>query len=98
MPFWGQAAFGCLSFFVAGFIGLAVVTMAASTMNASGAAMIAVLVIPLGALVAASVFFRVRLGWRGYLPGVLIAFGIVALLVGACFAIIAMSISGSSMR
>jgi len=57
-----------------------------------------VLVIPLMALVAATIFFRTRFGWRGFLPGILIAFGLVALLVGACFAIIMVSMSGSSMH
>src|SRR5262245_9153898 len=97
IPFWGQAGFGCLSFFVAGFMGMMLMSLAAGA-TSSASVMFGVLVIPLAALVAAIIFFRARFGWKGFLPGVLIAFGLVALLIGACFAIIMVSLSGSSMH
>ena len=97
MPFWGQAGFGCLAFFVAAFMGMMLMSMAAGA-TSSASVMFGVLLIPLAALVAAVIFFRTRFGWKGFLPGVLIAFGLVALLIGACFAIIMVSLSGSSMH
>jgi hypothetical protein len=98
MPFWGQAGFGCLSFFVAVGMAFTLMSIAASVVPDSGAAIFGVLVIPLVALLAMVIVFRTRFGWRGFLPGVLIALGLVALLVGACFAIIMVSMSGSSMH
>jgi hypothetical protein len=71
---------------------------AAASVTNSGTAMFAAFLLPIGGLVAATLFFRLRLGWRGYLPGVLIAFGIVALLLGLCFAILMVSLSGSNMH
>ena len=83
IPFWGQAGFGCLSFFVALGMAFALISIVASAVPSGGTAILGVLVIPLMALVAATIFFRTRFGWRGFLPGILIAFGLVALLVGA---------------
>ena len=98
IPFWGQAGFGCLSFFVAVGMAFTLMSIAASVVPDSAGAIFGVLVIPLAALLAAVIVFRTRFGWRGFLPGILIAFGLVALLVGACFAIIMVSMSGSSMH
>jgi hypothetical protein len=98
MPYWGQAGFGCLSFFVAVFLAFTLMSITASVLPSSGVAIFGVLIIPLAALIALVIVFRTRFGWRGFLPGVLIAFGVAALLVGACFAIIFVSLSGSSMH
>ena len=97
VPFWGQAGLGCLSFFVAGVVGMALMSAAASVTN-NGTAMFGAFLLPIGGLVAATLFFRLSLGWRGFLPGVLIAFGIVALLLGLCFAILMVSLRGADMR
>src|SRR5688572_23290084 len=41
--------------------------------------------VPLLALVAAVLYFRLKWRWRGFLLGVLLALGLAGLLIGGCF-------------
>ena len=60
IPFWGQAGFGCLSFFVAVGMAFTLMSIAASVVPDSGGAIFGVLVSPLAALLAAVIVQRRR--------------------------------------
>jgi hypothetical protein len=90
---WQQALLGLLAYFLAVGLGAAIASLLnlIDSSEAMAAIVTTAIVAPIAALVVATRYVRRRFGWRSFLPGILIGFGLTALLYGLCWVVVLIS-------